>query len=527
MVEPAVPAAGSGADADDPLNVLRRELGALHLHAGNPSLRRIANKIGAGVISHTTIGAVLRCSKVPGWGQLELVVECLGGDVEMFRGWWKAAVVVGRTGAPATGTGTDGISAGGLVDDLPVEGRAFPTTAFPTSVDGTGWIPAVASPVDEQALADADRLDLISAQETRTHPRRDGTQQEADQLRASVMELRLQNSALRAEVENRERRIGQLLEVVHEHWPVDGICLTGHGGAVWSVAFSPDGQLLASGSDDGTVRLWDPATGAPTGRPLIGHDDEVGSVVFSRDGRLLASAGFDGSMRLWNPTTGAPVGRPLVGHDGAVWSVVFSPDGQQLASAGYDGSVRLWDPATGAQVGQPLIGHHGAVGSVGFSPDGRLLASGGFDGKVRLWDPVTGSPAGRPLIGHDGAVRSVVFSPNGRLLASGGFDGKVRLWMPDTSTAITRPLIGHHYTVMSVVFSPNGRLLASGGLDSRVRFWDSGSGAQLAQPVSGHSGPVRSVVFSPDGRLLASGSDDQSVRLRSARHLGVEPRFIG
>jgi len=290
--------------------------------------------------------------------------------------------------------------------------------------------------------------------------------------------------------------------------------LLGHTARVTSVAFSPDGKTLASGSSDHTVRLWDVATGRQIGRPLAGHLGAVSSVAFSPDGKTLASGSFDNTVRLWDVATGRQIGRPLAGHLGAVSSVAFSPDGTTLASGCDNGTVRLWDVASRRQIGRLLVGHLVAVWSVAFSPDGTTLASGSDDGTVRLWDVATGRQIGRPLAGHLGAVFSVAFSPDGTTLASGNYDHTVRLWDVATRRQIGTPLAGHLDWVDSVAFSPDGKTLASGSNDHTVRLWDVATARrQLGTPLTGHAGPADSVAFSPDGKTLASGSNDHTVRL--------------
>ncbi len=149
-----------------------------------------------------------------------------------------------------------------------------------------------------------------------------------------------------------------------------------------TVAFSPDGRLLACGGGEMTVRVWDPVAGTQP-RTLTGHTKNVLAVAFSPDGRLLASAGWDKTVRLWDPVAGTDL-RTLTGHTKNVTAVAFSPDGRLLASAGHDKTIRLWDPAAGTSL-RILTGHTGMVLSVAFSPDGRLLASFGADPTIRLW----------------------------------------------------------------------------------------------------------------------------------------------
>ena len=328
-----------------------------------------------------------------------------------------------------------------------------------------------------------------------------------------------------------------------ENTPLSSPLATG-AGAVNSVAFSPGGHTLASGSNDGTVALWDvadPAHPRPLSRPLASGGSDVDSVAYSPDGHTLASGDDDGIIRLWDvadpahpSALGQPIGSALTSGTVAVNSVAFSPDGQMLASGDDDGTVALWDvgdPAHPSTLGQPLTSSGtAAVDSVAFSPDGQTLASGSDDGAVALWDvgdPAHPSALGQPLTsGGTVAVDSVAFSPDGHTLASGSLYGTIRLWsLPQT--VLTGAGIA---AVDSVAFSPDGHTLASGSLDGTVALWDVTDPADprpLGQPLaSGGTAAVDSVAFSPDGQTLASGSDDGTVRLWDVGD-PADPRPLG
>ena len=289
-----------------------------------------------------------------------------------------------------------------------------------------------------------------------------------------------------------------------------GDCLrtyTGHQSSVYSIAFSSAGDLIVSGSGDRTVKLWDCYSDTCV-KTLYGQTNEVCSVAVSSDNQTIACVSLDQTMRLWNYHHGQCL-KTWYGHTDWALPVAFSSNQRLLASGSNDKTVHLWDWHTGACL-KTLQGHTDFVYTVAFSPDGQILASGSTDSSVRLWNVQMGE-CFQVLQGHTDWIDVVAFHPTENILASGSADCTVKLWDIHTGQCI-KTLTGHTEKLLGTAFSPNGELLASCGVDQTIKLWDVSSG-NCIKTLQGHTSRIWGVAFSPNDNLLASCSTDQTIKL--------------
>lgn len=298
------------------------------------------------------------------------------------------------------------------------------------------------------------------------------------------------------------------------------ITLTGHADRVKAIAFSPDGKMMASGSADQTIKLWDCDTGSEL-KTLKGHSRFVTTVAFSPDGSMLASGSVDRAIRIWNVSTAEEI-RVLLGHTADLTTVIFSPDGKLLASSSWDKTIRLWDIDSGKEL-FILSGHTGVVNTVAFSPDGQIIASGSTDKNIKLWNVATGEEI-KTLSGHSDWINVLTFVPNTTTLFSGadnskGGNDEIRMWDISTYKEIELTKCSCTDSVITMAFSSDGRILATGsgdtgGNDDNFRLWDIQQNKEIVMPLYGHKNySIRAISFAQEGKILVAGAEGSTIRL--------------
>jgi WD40 repeat protein/serine/threonine protein kinase len=369
-----------------------------------------------------------------------------------------------------------------------------------------------------------------NARKAQTAQANEATQRERAEAQAYVANLNLAQHAWE------QNNVGLLRELLEEtaanpdrgfewyYWQrrahLELKTLRGHIDAVSSVAFSPDGQWIVTGSYDHTAKIWEAATGKEL-HTLKGQKAQVNSAAFSPDGRWIVSGGHDGTAKVWDATSGQRL-VTLKGHRSQVTSAAFSPDGQRIVTGSADQTARVWDAATGRELFS-LSGHSNAVWSVAFAPDGRRIATAGLDQTAKIWDANGGTEL-LTLRGHSDRINCVAFSADGQRIVTGSADQTTRVWDAGTGNEVVT-IHGHSGEVSCVAISPDSQRIVTGSSDDQTaRVWEAASGKELLT-LKGHSARVESVAFSPDGRWIVTGSDDGTAKLWEAANSEESTKF--
>ncbi|NEO60759.1 MAG: protein kinase [Moorea sp. SIO4G2] len=281
-----------------------------------------------------------------------------------------------------------------------------------------------------------------------------------------------------------------------------------------SIAFSPNGQTIVSGSTDKTITIFNWQAKTVVAK-LSGHLNVIEAVGFSPDGEIIASSSWDHTIKLWHGYTGNLI-HTLCGHSAWVKCLAISHNGQLIASGSADQTIKLW-MLKKASLQTTLFGHLGTVNTVAISKDGQLLASGSADKTIKLWNLVTGKLAAT-ITGHSASVESLTFSPSGQILISGSADKTIKIWLLKRDRYLQIPkkplltLTGHGNAVKSIAISPQGNTLISGSADKTVKIWHPGSG-ELLYTLTDHLSAVTTVAISHDGATIASSSQDNTIKI--------------
>ena len=403
---------------------------------------------------------------------------------------------------------------------------AFAATGAVTVALVAGTAVSTWEAVAARRAREAEKIERLSAQRERDRANLARQRAEEERLRADQesatakrhLYIANMNLAQQAWDQNNVGRVRQLLAETSAY-PDRGFewyywqqkthlelrTLRGSLGPVFAVAYSPDGQRIATSNRDMTASVWDAESGQEL-HILKGHIATIVSLAFSPDGARIVTGSADQTARVWDAVTGQQL-LTLQGHAGRIWSVAVSRNGQRIATAGTDQTATVWDAVTGQEI-VTFKGHTHQIDSVAFSPASDRIVTGCRDQTARVWDTATGRTI-LTLNGHSGAVYAA-FSPDGRRIVTGA-DQTARVWDSATGRELLT-LKGHTGRILSVAFSPDGRRILSAGSDTVAKGGDAAKGQELLT-LQGHSAAVWSAAFSPDGQQIVTGSDDGTAKV--------------